>query len=70
MPRDSFPRKGQQRPWRHRRRLLGFWKIEVVDDINEQQRDLRFVRSASVKIWISRRHGITKRGGSLAAPSL
>ena len=36
--------------------LVRLRKIEVVDDVDKQQRDLRFIRSAPVKIWISGRH--------------
>src|SRR2546423_8713483 len=45
---------------RHRPRvteqLIRLRKIEVVDDVDQKERDVRFIRRAAVQIWISRRH--------------
>src|SRR5438874_13589657 len=40
--------------------LVRLREIEVVDNVDQEQRDLRFIRSASVKIWIPGRHGKTR----------
>src|SRR2546421_5768092 len=44
-------------------KLVRLRKIEVIDDVDQKQRDLRFIRSAAVQIRIFRRHG-KERGGA------
>src|SRR5438477_1109116 len=38
-------------------KLVRLGKIEIVDDVDEEQRHFRFIRRAAVQIWISCRHG-------------
>src|SRR3981081_369801 len=49
--------------------LVRLREIQIIDDVDEEKRDLGFIRNAPVQIWIPRWQGITKRGVNVPAPS-
>src|SRR6476659_301823 len=48
-------------------KLVRFRKIEIVDDVDQKQRHVRFVRRAAMQIWVSRRHD-NETGGPVCRP--